>query len=81
MLPDKGSGGYSEHGETIRQAANAWIRTGGQFDGVVDFDQALQNPSDPATLQAGFDSGDHIHPNEAGMRAMADAVDLRLLNR
>ncbi|WP_326948255.1 SGNH/GDSL hydrolase family protein [Amycolatopsis sp. NBC_01307] len=81
MLPDKGSGGYSEHGETIRQAANAWIRTGGQFDGVVDFDQATQNPSDPGALQAGFDSGDHIHPNEAGMQAMADAVDLRLLNR
>ena len=81
ILPDKGAGYYSEHGESIRQAANAWIRTSGQFDGVVDFDKALQNPSDPAAMQAGFDSGDHLHPSEAGMQAMADAVDLRLLNR
>jgi lysophospholipase L1-like esterase len=81
MLPDKGAGYYSENAESIRQAANAWIRTGGQFDGVADFDKALQDPSDPAALRAGFDSGDHLHPNEAGMQAMADAVDLRLLNR
>ncbi|MEU8638945.1 SGNH/GDSL hydrolase family protein [Amycolatopsis sp. NPDC048633] len=81
MLPDKGAGYYSEPAEAIRQAANAWIRTSGQFDGVVDFDRALQDPSDPAALRAGFDSGDHLHPNEAGMQAMADAVDLRLLNR
>jgi lysophospholipase L1-like esterase len=80
MLPDKGAGYYSEPAEAIRQAANAWIRTSGQFDGVVDFDRALQDPSDPAALRAGFDSGDHLHPNEAGMQAMADAVDLRLLN-
>jgi lysophospholipase L1-like esterase len=81
MLPDKGAGYHSESAEAIRQAANAWIRTSGQFDGVVDFDRALQDPSDPAALRAGFDSGDHLHPNEAGMQAMADAVDLRLLDR
>jgi lysophospholipase L1-like esterase len=79
LLPDKGAGYYSEHAEAIRQAANAWIRTSGEFDGVVDFDKALQNPSDPAALQAGFDSGDHLHPSEAGMQAMANAVDLSLL--
>jgi lysophospholipase L1-like esterase len=79
LLPDKGAGYYSERAEAIRQAANAWIRTSGQFDGVVDFDQALQDPSDPAALLAGFDSGDHLHPSEAGMQAMANAVDLRLL--
>jgi lysophospholipase L1-like esterase len=81
LLPDKGAGYHTEPAEAIRQAANAWIRTSGQFDGVVDFDKALQDPSDPAALRAGFDSGDHLHPNEAGMQAMADAVDLRLLNR
>lgn len=80
MLPDKGAGYYSAPAEAIRQAANAWIRTGGEFDGVVDFDKAVQDPSDPAALRAGFDSGDHLHPNEAGMQAMADAIDLRLLN-
>ena len=79
LLPDKGAGYYSESAEAIRQAANAWIRTGGAFDGVVDFDKALQDPSNPAALQAGFDSGDHLHPSEAGMQAMANAVDLRLL--
>ncbi|SEP05720.1 Lysophospholipase L1 [Amycolatopsis saalfeldensis] len=79
MLPDKGAGYYSAPAEAIRQAANAWIRTGGAFDGVVDFDQAVQDPSDPAALRPSFDSGDHLHPNEAGMQAMADAIDLRLL--
>jgi len=79
LLPDKGAGYYSEHAEAIRQAANAWIRTSGEFDGVVDFDKALQDPSNPAALQAGFDSGDHLHPSEAGMQAMANAVDLALL--
>jgi lysophospholipase L1-like esterase len=81
LLPDMGAGYYSESAEAVRQAANAWIRAAGHFDGVVDFDKALQDPSDPAALRAGFDSGDHLHPNEAGMQAMADAVDLRLLNR
>ncbi|WP_328615417.1 SGNH/GDSL hydrolase family protein [Amycolatopsis sp. NBC_00355] len=81
MLPDKGAGYYSGSAEAIRRAANAWIRTSGEFDGVADFEKALQDPSDPEALQAGFDSGDHLHPNEAGMQAMADAVDLRLLNR
>jgi lysophospholipase L1-like esterase len=80
MLPDKGAGSYTEPNEAIRRAANAWIRTGGEFDGVVDFEKALQDPSDPDALRAGFDSGDHLHPNEAGMQAMADAIDLRLLN-
>jgi lysophospholipase L1-like esterase len=80
LLPDKGAGYYSESAEAIRQAANAWIRTSGQFDGIVDFDKALRDPADPAALRAPFDSGDHLHPNEAGMQAMADAVDLRLLN-
>jgi lysophospholipase L1-like esterase len=80
LLPDKGAGYYSESAEAIRQAANTWIRTSGQFDGVADFDKALQDPADPAALRAVFDSGDHLHPNEAGMQAMADAVDLRSLN-
>jgi lysophospholipase L1-like esterase len=81
MLPDKGADYYSPPAEAIRQAANAWIRTSGAFDGVVDFDQAMQDPSDPAALRPAFNSGDHLHPNEAGMQAMADAIDLRLLTR
>jgi lysophospholipase L1-like esterase len=76
MLPMKGAGYYSESHEAIRQAANTWIRTSGAFDGVVDFDKAMQNPADTTALLPAYDSGDHLHPNEAGMQAMANAVDL-----
>lgn len=79
MLPDFGAGYYSDSAEAIRQAANTWIRTSGAFDGVVDFDKAVQDSSNPAALNAAFDSGDHLHPNEAGMQALANAVDLGLL--
>jgi lysophospholipase L1-like esterase len=79
MLPDFGNGYYSAAAETIRQAANAWIRTSGAFDGVVDFDKTMQDPSNPVALSPGFDSGDHIHPNEAGMQAIANSIDLGLL--
>jgi lysophospholipase L1-like esterase len=79
ILPDKGNGYYSSAAETIRQAINTWIRTSGAFDGVVDFDNAVADPADPAALNPAFDSGDHLHPNEAGMQALANAVDLGLL--
>jgi lysophospholipase L1-like esterase len=81
MLPNKSAGYYSEAHEAIRQACNRWIRTSGAFDGVVDFDQALRDPAHPSALRADYDSGDHIHPNAAGMQAMADAVDLKLLTK
>ncbi|MFJ6708800.1 MULTISPECIES: SGNH/GDSL hydrolase family protein [unclassified Streptomyces] len=79
MLPDKGNGYYSHSAEAIRQAANHWIRTSGAFGGVVDFDKAVADPADPAALNPAYDSGDHIHPNESGMQALADAVDLSQL--
>jgi lysophospholipase L1-like esterase len=79
MLPDKGNGYYSASAEAIRQAANTWIRTSGAFDGVVDFEKAVADPADPTELNPVFDSGDHIHPNEAGMQALANAIDLSLL--
>jgi len=72
---------YSETVERQRQAVNAWIRTAGVFDAVVDFDAALRDPQDPTRLNPAYDSGDHLHPNEAGYRVMAQQVDLRLLNR
>jgi lysophospholipase L1-like esterase len=80
MLPDSGNGYYSSSAEAIRQAANDWIRTGGAFDGVVDFDKVMQDPSNPAALNPSYDSGDHLHPNAAGMQAMANAVNLQLLS-
>ncbi|MBC8745512.1 lysophospholipase L1-like esterase [Paraburkholderia sp. WC7.3g] len=60
--------------ENIRLAVNRWIRTGHAFDGVVDFDAALRDRAQPDRLQRAFDSGDHIHPSDAGYAAMADAV-------
>lgn len=64
--------------EAKRQAFNQFIRTSGAFDGIVDFDAAIRDPSDPARMLPSFDSGDHLHPNDSGYRAMANAVDLRL---
>jgi hypothetical protein len=72
---------YSEAVERRRLAVNAWIRTAGAFDAVVDFDAALRDPRDPARLNPAYDSGDHLHRNEAGYRRMAQKVDLHLLNR
>ncbi len=60
-------------------AVNNWIRTSGAFDGVFDFAAATAMPDDPFTLQPAYDSGDHLHPNDAGCQAMADAVNLHQL--
>ena len=65
-------------GEAKRQAVNQWIRTGGAFDAVVDFDAVVRDPQHPARLRAAFDSGDHLHPNDTGYQAMAAAVPLQL---
>ena len=61
-----------------RRAVNRWIRTSGEFDAVIDFDAAVRDPADPERLRPAYDSGDHLHPNDAGMAAMARAVPLRL---
>ena len=61
------------------QAVNAWVRTSGAFDGVVDFDRATRDPANPLRLLPAYDSGDHLHPSDAGYAAMANAVSLRLL--
>ncbi|HUB89656.1 MAG TPA: SGNH/GDSL hydrolase family protein [Dyella sp.] len=79
LLPDHGADYYTEAHEAIRQACNHWIRTSGAFDGVIDFDQAMRDPAHPASLRPGYDSGDHVHPNAAGMQAMVNAIDLQLL--
>ncbi|PWK87050.1 lysophospholipase L1-like esterase [Lentzea atacamensis] len=79
IAPWKGWRTYTPERESIRLEVNSFIRTAGIFDGVVDFDSALRDPSDPEVLRPSFDSGDHLHPNDAGYRAMAEAVDLRRL--
>jgi lysophospholipase L1-like esterase len=69
---------WSRENETKRQALNEWIRTSTAYDGVIDFDAAVRDPSHPTQLKPQFDSGDHVHPNDAGYQAMADAVSLKL---
>src|SRR5262245_28422093 len=69
-------GYYTPEKEVTRQAVNQWIRTTREFDGYFDFDKALQDPSHPARLKPEYDSGDHLHPNDAGEKAMSEAIDL-----
>lgn len=57
---------------------NAWIRTSGAFDAVIDFDAALRDPENPTRLRREADTGDHLHPNERGYKMMAETVDLGL---
>jgi len=81
LLPFQGAGYYSAAGEATREAVNHWIRTSGAFDGVIDFDKVLRDSADPLRLNPLYDSGDHLHPNDAGYQAMADAINLALLLR
>ena len=78
LTPFYGAAYYTEVGETKRQAVNRWIRTSKAFDGVIDFDAATQDPSDPKKFLPAYDACDHLHPNDAGYKAMADAIDLNL---
>ncbi|MDM7955198.1 SGNH/GDSL hydrolase family protein [Blastomonas sp.] len=66
--------------EADRQAINAWIRTSGAFDSVIDLDKVMRDPSRPAYLNPAYDTGDGLHPNPAGFRAMAEAVPLSLFD-
>jgi lysophospholipase L1-like esterase len=79
LTPYEGADYYSEDGEAMRLAVNQWIRTGGAFDGVFDFDAAVRDPSHPSQFREGYHSGDHLHPSAAGYKAMADAIDLTIL--
>lgn len=75
----KGSFLWTAERAATWKALNDWIRTGGEFDGVFDFAAATANPDDPDALNPAYDSGDQLHPNDAGCEAMANAVDLRQL--
>ncbi|MFD4577375.1 SGNH/GDSL hydrolase family protein [Streptomyces sp. NPDC058417] len=79
LTPFEGSGAYSPAREEQRTALNAWIRTEAPYDAVVDFDAATRDPAAPGRFRPEFDSGDHLHPGDAGYAAMAAAVDLGTL--
>ena len=72
-------GYYNADKEKKRQAINKWIRESGAFDAVLDFDAVVRNPNRPSYIQAIYDAGDHLHPNDAGYKAMAESIDLKLL--
>jgi lysophospholipase L1-like esterase len=80
-MPEEGARATSARGEEIRQSVNNWVRTSHVLDAIVDFDAAVRDPGHPAKLRAEFDPGDHIHQNDAGYRAMADAFDLAIFRK
>lgn len=80
LLPFEGADYYTEEGEAKRQEVNDFIRNSGEFDSVIDFDRATRDPDNPRALLPEYDSGDNLHPNDAGYRAMAEAVDLEQLD-
>jgi lysophospholipase L1-like esterase len=81
LTPFWGAGYYTDAGEAKRQALNEWIRAGRGYDGVIDFDKATRDPANPKMFLPAYDSCDHLHPNAAGQKAMAEAIDLSLFRR
>ena len=81
LTPYEGANYARPEGEAVREAVNNWIRTSHAFDAVVDFEAATRDPANPKRFRAEFDPGDHLHPNNAGYEAMANAVDLAIFTR
>jgi lysophospholipase L1-like esterase len=81
LTPFEGAAYATPEGEAKRQAVNDWIRTGKAYDGVIDFDAAVRDPAAPAKIQQQFNPGDNLHMNDAGYKAMADAINLGLFTR
>jgi lysophospholipase L1-like esterase len=80
LTPFEGVGApyFTPEGEIKREAVNHWIRTSREFDAVIDFEAVVRDPTHPTRLAPEFDSGDHLHPNDAGYAAMANSIDLKL---
>ncbi len=79
LTPYQGAFYASPAGESVREALNSWIKSGGAFDGVIDFAPAVADSTDPLTFASQYNDRDHLHPNDAGYKAMADTVDLSLI--
>jgi lysophospholipase L1-like esterase len=81
LTPYVGAGYQSPEGEAARVAVNTWIRTSDMLDGVIDFDKATQNPANPTVFNPAYDSGDHLHPKDAGYKAMGESINLKLFTK
>jgi lysophospholipase L1-like esterase len=81
LTPYVGAAYATDQGEAIREAVNQWIRTSGAYDAVVDFDAAIQDPNNPKQIRSVYNILDHLHPNDDGYKAMAEAVDLSIFTR
>jgi lysophospholipase L1-like esterase len=81
LTPYQGASYASPAGETAREALNTWIKSSGAFDGVIDFAPVVADPANPLTYSKAFNDRDHLHPNDAGYKAMGDAVDLAVLGK
>ena len=79
LTPYQGAHYEAPPGENVRLALNRWIQTSGAFDGVVDFAAATADKANPLTFRADYNDYDHLHPNDAGYQAMADAIDLKMI--
>lgn len=79
LTPYEGAAYFTPQGELVRQEVNAFIRSGGEFDGVIDFEQAVQDPANPSRILPAF-TEDNLHPNDIGYKAMADIVDISLFD-
>ncbi|MDX6311696.1 MAG: hypothetical protein QOF44_1160, partial [Streptomyces sp.] len=81
LTPYQGAAYWTQQGETAREAFNSFVRgSDSGCDGVVDQDAATHDPANPTQYLPAYDSGDHLHPNEAGLQAIANAVDLNLFS-
>ncbi len=78
IAPYKGAGYWSEYGEAVRGEINTWIRTNREAAGFIDFDKATRDSADPLRLIKTYDSGDALHPSDAGYKAMGESIDLKL---
>jgi lysophospholipase L1-like esterase len=78
IAPYEGAMYYSAEGNEVREAINKWMRTGGAFDAVLDFDAAFRDPAKPTQMATPLQSGDHLHGSDAGYAAVAKSIDLSL---
>ena len=78
LTPYGGASYFSAKGEQICTEVNNWIRTSGTFDGVIDFNKITADPKNPEQFNPLYDSGDHLHPGDAGYKAMGEGIDLEL---